>query len=134
MHPKNPRTAIVMSKGNRISLRLLAKHAAPLVLLLTVHSIVVSGFHHHSNLQTSIVEQGTHLDSRDTDKHGGSPSGSGDASCVSCQLQRTFASEVRTPTILGIIPTEPVKRLLLAALPALGRPAMVLSNRAPPAA
>lgn len=123
-----------MLNRNRISFRLLAKHAAPLVLLLTVHSVVVSGFHHHSNLQTSIVEQGTHLESRDANKQGGSPSGSGDSSCVSCQLQRTFASEVRTPTILGIIPTEPVKRLLLAALPALGRPSMVLSSRAPPAA
>ena len=134
MRPKNQRDAIVMLKGNRISIRLLAKHATPLVLLLTVHSVVVAGFHHHSNLQTSTIEQGSHLESRDTNKQGRSPSGNGDSSCVSCQLQRTFASEVRTPTILGIIPADPVKKPLLTALPALGRPSMVLSSRAPPAA
>jgi len=120
-------------KRNRISFRVLAKHAAPLVLLLTVHSVVVSGFHHHSTLQSTIVEKGSFIESGDTDQPGRSPAGNGDSSCVSCQLQRTFASEVRTPSILATVLAEPVKKLLLAPVPTLGRPTIVLSNRAPPA-
>lgn len=122
-----------MLKRNRMSFRLLAKHAAPLVLLLTVHSVVVSGFHHHSNLQSQIVEQGNCIESGDTNQSGGSPAGNGDSSCVSCQLQRTFASEVRTPSILATILAEPIKEPVLAPLPTRKRPTIVLSNRAPPA-
>jgi hypothetical protein len=123
-----------MLKGNRTSLRLLTMHATPLVLMLMVHSVVVSGFHHHSTLQTPIVNQGSSIEADDTDRPGESPAGGGDSSCVSCQLQRTFASEVQTPSVLPFVPAEPVRKLLVAALPMLGPQTMVLSNRAPPSA
>lgn len=123
-----------MLNGNGITLKLLAKRVTPLVLLLTVHSVVVSGFHHHANQQTPTVEQGTSVEADDTDQGRSSPVGGGDSSCVSCQLQRTFASEVRTPSVVELVLTEPVKEPLPAPSPTNGRPTLVLSDRAPPIA
>ena len=119
-------------RGARLIIhRITPRAAAPLLLFLVAHALLVSITHHHRRSDSSVNGSIAKLEGS-TDGSGlGSESSGSD--CFSCSLQRNFVSDSHSFSVSFKLLPDSVSHETIFADPPASRPGLITCDRAPPA-
>jgi len=111
----------------------IARRAVPLAMLfLMAHGLVVCALHRHGPQAKAESATGLRLFGDDESHSSNRTTPGPDSGCVSCRMQRTFASDVRTPSMALVLPSEPVRFEMRPPLSFRNDLWLAPSDRAPP--
>jgi hypothetical protein len=99
---------------------------------LLAHALLLSVVHHHAidlDAGRSIVVACAPQDSSE-----GKPDSSSDSHCVSCRVQRTSISDIRSPSLVVELLLQTIDHETHVSRVSSSCPLLILSNRAPPLA
>ncbi|HXI92861.1 MAG TPA: DUF2946 family protein [Blastocatellia bacterium] len=102
------------------------------MLCLLAHAFFVSVTHHHNSPQNLSSKLTASLTTSGNDGSGATPGSAGDAHCLSCRLQRNFASNVHPASVVVQPLQEPLSRETTLSEPRSLGSSFIFSNRAPP--
>jgi hypothetical protein len=103
------------------------------LLCLVAHAALVTATHHH-DLSFHSAACVPKLEAASQGEPANQQEPGGDANCFSCRLQRSFTSDINTPSLIIVLKTATVNRETLLATICSQDPFFIFSGRAPPTA
>jgi hypothetical protein len=103
------------------------------MLCLLAHAFFVTVTHHHSSRQ-DLSATSASVTADNSSGSGTTPGSASDAHCLSCRLQRNFASNVHPASVVFQPLQEPLSRETTLSEPRSLGSCFIFSNRAPPTA
>jgi len=119
-------------RGGRIIIhRITPRAAAPVLLFLVAHALLVSITHHHRISDSRGTGSIAKLEGAADGSGLGSESSGSD--CFSCSLQRNFVSDSHSFSVSFKVLPDSVTHETISANPPSSRPGLITCDRAPPA-
>src|SRR6266496_3591920 len=104
------------------------------MLCLLAHAFLVSVTHHHNSPRDRSTRATANVTADNSRSSGATPGSAGDAHCLSCRLQRNFASNVHPASVVVQLLQEPLCREISPTEPRSSGACFIFSDRAPPTA